>query len=129
MRFIRHRRALNEGDSTRKASVKASGCVCRALDPSSDHREKSLHLRSTSAKSANYAQAYISGNALIILDSPRSLLQTIYLEDERELETVQVDDESGRIATCARSTGYIYKPYGQDEGALKVGRHFLESLG
>ena len=73
---------------------------------------------------AYHIKAFVSGNALIILESPNSLLQTIYLAEDVQLEAVEVDVESGQIATCAGSTVYVYKPYGQDEGALKVGMRY-----
>ena len=45
---------------------------------------------------------------------------------------MQIDDDSGLIATCTKVGVKIYKPYGQDEGALKVGKRssedFTESL-
>lgn len=66
-------------------------------------------------------QAYISGNALIILDSPNNVLQTTYHEIEDDLIAVVLDDATGKIATCTNAIVHVYKPYGQDEGAVKVG--------
>ena len=63
---------------------------------------------------------YISGNALTILSGPRKLLQTIYLEESNPLDAVTFDKDTGNIATCSGSTVYLYRPYGRDEGALKV---------
>ncbi|KAF1957089.1 hypothetical protein CC80DRAFT_411478 [Byssothecium circinans] len=63
--------------------------------------------------------AYISGNALIILDSPSHVLQTTYIDEETELEAVALDENTGKLAVCSTHHIYIYKPYGQDEGAVK----------
>jgi hypothetical protein len=67
-----------------------------------------------------HLQAYISGNALILLSGPSNLLQTIYQDEASDLEAVTIDESSGKIATCTGSKVLVYKPYGQDEGALKV---------
>jgi hypothetical protein len=66
-------------------------------------------------------KAYISGNALVVLDGPDHILQTTYLELPDELVAVVFDELSGKIATASPSTVHIYKPYGRDEGALRVG--------
>ncbi|KAL8964077.1 MAG: hypothetical protein Q9183_004723, partial [Haloplaca sp. 2 TL-2023] len=63
---------------------------------------------------------YISGNALIILGGPRDLLQTIYVEESCALNAVAVDDVSGKIAAASSEGIYVYRPYGKDEGLLKV---------
>ncbi|KAF2635435.1 hypothetical protein P280DRAFT_473836 [Massarina eburnea CBS 473.64] len=63
--------------------------------------------------------AYISGNALVILESPSHVLQTTYIDEETALEAVALDENSGKIAVCSTRHIYIYKPYGQDEGAVK----------
>ena len=34
---------------------------------------------------------------------------------------IQFDEATGKIATCSNTNIYVYKPYGQDEGAVKVG--------
>ena len=67
-----------------------------------------------------YIKAYITGNALVILTAPNSILQTIYDENEEFLDAIAIDEVSGKIATCTGSTVRIYKPYGQGEDALKV---------
>lgn len=64
--------------------------------------------------------AYISGNALIILDRPNHVLQTIYIDEESELEAIALDEGTGKLAACSTQSIYIYQPYGQDEGAVKV---------
>jgi cytosine/adenosine deaminase-related metal-dependent hydrolase len=57
----------------------------------------------------------------VVLTGPDSILQTIYDDDDEELEAIAIDEASGKIATCARSNIRVYKPYGQGEDALKVG--------
>lgn len=54
---------------------------------------------------------YISGNALAILSDPETILQTIYDDDERTLESVAFDEYSGKIAACTGSTVRIYRPF------------------
>jgi hypothetical protein len=65
-------------------------------------------------------QAYISGNALVILDSPLHLSQTIYHNYLAPLDSVAIDGATGKIATCSKCSILIYKPYGQNDEALKV---------
>ena len=60
-------------------------------------------------------------NALIVLDRPNHVLQTIYIDEEFELEAVAIDQGTGKLAACSTRRIYIYRPYGQDEGAVKVG--------
>ncbi|KAG9184939.1 hypothetical protein G6011_11769 [Alternaria panax] len=62
---------------------------------------------------------YISGNALIVLDRPDHVLQTIYIDEEFELEAVAIDEGTGKLAAGSTRRIYIYRPYGQDEGAVK----------
>ncbi|KAI9681631.1 MAG: regulator of (H+)-ATPase in vacuolar membrane [Trizodia sp. TS-e1964] len=61
---------------------------------------------------------YISGNALVILGGADNVIQTIYQEGE-DLEAVAIDEATGKIATCAGSSIFLYRPYGWNEGALK----------
>jgi hypothetical protein len=68
-------------------------------------------------------QAYISGNAVIILKGPQEILQTIYVDEVDELEAVTIEEGSGRIAVCSQEQVYIYGPVGRDEGVLKVQPH------
>ncbi|KAI1674076.1 Rav1p-C domain containing protein [Pyrenophora tritici-repentis] len=63
--------------------------------------------------------AYVSGNALIVLDRPNHVLQTLYIDEETELEAVAIDQATGKLAVCSTQNIYIYRPYGQDEGAVK----------
>ncbi|USP81648.1 hypothetical protein yc1106_08922 [Curvularia clavata] len=63
--------------------------------------------------------AYISGNALIVLDRPNHVLQTIYIDEEFELEAIAIDEGTGKLAVCSTRQIYVYRPYGQDEGAVK----------
>jgi hypothetical protein len=65
-------------------------------------------------------QAYITGNAFVVLTKPDTILQTIYDDDDNPLEAIAIDEGSGKIATCAGSSIRIYRPYGQGEDALKV---------
>lgn len=80
-----------------------------------------LHLAHDYTQLMCYSQAYISGNALIILDRPTHVVQTIYIDDEFELEGVAIDEASGKLATCSTKSIYIFRPYGEDEGFVKVG--------
>lgn len=87
----------------------------------------SQHLCATSAESsglkhnfANDLQAYITGNAFVILTGHDSILQTIYDDDDDRLEAIAIDEASGKIATCTGSSVRVYKPYGHGEDALKV---------
>ncbi|CAG8949631.1 hypothetical protein HYFRA_00007865 [Hymenoscyphus fraxineus] len=63
--------------------------------------------------------AYITGNAFVVLTGPETILQTIYDDDEAELDAIAFDEASGKIATCVGGDVRIYRPYGQDEGVLK----------
>lgn len=65
-------------------------------------------------------QAYITGNAFVILIGHDTILQTIYDDDDSQLESIAIDEGSGKIATCSGSNIRVYKPYGQEEDALKV---------
>lgn len=74
----------------------------------------------TGSWSARHITVYITGNAFTILGSARTILQTIYDEDETPLEAVAVDENTGKVATCTRSKIRIYRPAGLDYNALKV---------
>ena len=63
---------------------------------------------------------YISGSALVILGGPHELIQTIYHDEHSELDAVAVDEATGKIAICSSKEVTIYKPYGREEGVLKV---------
>ncbi|RFU34559.1 hypothetical protein B7463_g1817, partial [Scytalidium lignicola] len=63
-------------------------------------------------------KGYISGNAFIILNGTDGIVQTVY-DDETQLTAIAIDEASGKIVTCAGSNVRVYKPYGQDENALK----------
>ena len=67
-----------------------------------------------------FLKVYISGKALVVLSGPRNLVQTIYVDECEELNAVVIDERSGNIAVCGSDEIYIYKPYGGDEGDLKV---------
>ncbi|KAL4977321.1 RAVE protein 1 C terminal-domain-containing protein [Aspergillus desertorum] len=62
---------------------------------------------------------YISGQALVILDGPHKLLQTIYVDDTEALEAVAIDGASGRIAVCGGPYAFVYEPYGTYGETLK----------
>jgi hypothetical protein len=36
------------------------------------------------------------------------------------LESVALDEGTGKLAACSTKNIYIYRPYGQDEGDVKV---------
>ncbi|KAJ9667643.1 regulator of (H+)-ATPase in vacuolar membrane [Coniosporium apollinis] len=63
--------------------------------------------------------AYVSGNALIVLDGPNHVLQTTYHTDPCHLVTVTFDEATGKLATCSTAEVHIYQPYGQEEGEVK----------
>ena len=63
--------------------------------------------------------AYISGSALVILAGSHVLLQTIYHDESESLDAVAIDEASGKIASCSGPTVHVYRPYGQEESALK----------
>lgn len=62
---------------------------------------------------------YISGNAIAILSDHQSLLQTIYDDDDQPLESVALDEVTGKIAVCTHTTVRIYKPFVHGDGDLK----------
>lgn len=47
----------------------------------------------------------------------------MYDEDASFLAAIAIDEATGKIATCTERNVRIYKPYGQNEGALKVSRY------
>ncbi|KAI0484638.1 RAVE protein 1 C terminal-domain-containing protein [Xylariaceae sp. FL0804] len=62
---------------------------------------------------------YVTGNALAILSDPDTLLQTIYDDDERNLEAVSFDECSGKVATCTDATVRVYRPLDGADDSLK----------
>ncbi|KAF4125954.1 RAVE protein 1 C terminal, partial [Geosmithia morbida] len=62
---------------------------------------------------------YITGNALTILRDPRTIIQTIYDDDETSLEAVAFDESTGKIACCTSTQIRVYKPLGLQESTLK----------
>ena len=56
----------------------------------------------------------------MILGGPHDVLQTVYHDEEEELIAIAIDEVSGRIAVCTERVLHVYRPYGQEEGALKV---------
>lgn len=80
------------------------------------------------ANARYYLQVYISGNGLMILGSPSDLIQTIYHEDRDALLAVTIDELTGKIATSTSTEVYVYRPYGKDEGLLKVSTTNLSAV-
>lgn len=72
---------------------------------------------------------YITGNAFTILSDPRTILQTIYDDDETPLEAIAFDESTGKIASCTSSQVRVYKPLGLQDNALKVGNSFGYLIG
>jgi hypothetical protein len=70
-------------------------------------------------------QAYVSGNAVVILKGPQDIVQTIYIDDVESLEAITIEETSGTIAVCGGKNVYIYKPFGREVDVLKV-RGFLQ---
>lgn len=66
-------------------------------------------------------QAYITGNAFAILSDHQTLLQTVYDDDESPLRAIAFDEASGKIATATDGHVRIYKPFGLEDDALRVG--------
>lgn len=73
---------------------------------------------------------YISGSALVILNGPKSLLQTIYHEDEAErgLEAVAYHQATGRIAAASKKSVYIYGLREEIKGTLRWTYEFKITL-
>ncbi|KAF7558372.1 hypothetical protein G7046_g5782 [Stylonectria norvegica] len=68
---------------------------------------------------ARQINTYITGSAFAILDGSRSVIQTIYDDDEQPLEAISIDEASGKIATCTSTKVRVYKPFGSRDDALK----------
>ncbi|PKS06869.1 hypothetical protein jhhlp_006945 [Lomentospora prolificans] len=54
--------------------------------------------------------AYITGSAFTILSDPRSVVQTIYDDDDHPLDSIALDETSGMIAVAAGQTIKLYQP-------------------
>ncbi|KAI9736645.1 MAG: regulator of (H+)-ATPase in vacuolar membrane [Cirrosporium novae-zelandiae] len=63
--------------------------------------------------------AYISGNALVILGGAHTLLQTIYHNEDEELQAIALDEDSGKFVVASQAQLYIYRPHGKEEGVLR----------
>ncbi|KAK2810108.1 hypothetical protein FQN50_003302 [Emmonsiellopsis sp. PD_5] len=64
--------------------------------------------------------AYISGHALVILSGAHKLLQTIYLDDtDATLETVVIDEPSGKIAVAGGADVFVLQPYTIGDDTVK----------
>ncbi|KAI1813485.1 RAVE protein 1 C terminal-domain-containing protein [Poronia punctata] len=81
--------------------------------------EASLQAISTGCWDGIRVIVYITGNALSILSDPNTLIQTIYDDDDRKLESVVFDESSGKIATCTDATVRVYRPLGHADDSLK----------
>ena len=70
------------------------------------------------------SQVYLTGNAFTVLTGPQTVVQTVYADSEDALEAVDIDEESGRIATCTRTQIAVYKPCDEDSrSSLQVRTH------
>lgn len=63
----------------------------------------------------------------MILDGQYNLVQTTYLDQCHALNAISIDRHTGKIAACSLEEAFVYRPYGQDEGALKVLHDFFSS--
>ncbi|KAK5997385.1 Regulator of V-ATPase in vacuolar membrane protein 1 [Cladobotryum mycophilum] len=66
-----------------------------------------------------HINAYISGNAFTILNGSRTIIQTVYDDNEQHLNAITIDEGTGKIATCTSTEVRVYKPLGLQEDALK----------
>ncbi|KAL1651809.1 regulator of (H+)-ATPase in vacuolar membrane [Didymella pomorum] len=64
-------------------------------------------------------QIIVRRNALIILDRPNHVVQTIYIDEESELEAVAVDEGTGKLAACSTRNIFVYQPYSVEYGVYK----------
>ncbi|TPX15221.1 uncharacterized protein E0L32_004779 [Thyridium curvatum] len=81
--------------------------------------ESRLQALATGLWGARRIIVYISGNAFAILSDHATLIQTVYDDADETLQAVAFDEASGKIATCTETSVRIYKPFGQDEDALR----------
>ncbi len=112
---------FHASSTTRQAPGQASSCCYGAMGRPTPCGTK---LQFAFTNRIHYAndpvKAYISGNALVILSGPHTLIQTLYNDQLLALEAVVIDEATGKIAICSLEEVYIFKPYGKKEGALKV---------
>ncbi|KAJ4153309.1 hypothetical protein LMH87_009801 [Akanthomyces muscarius] len=66
-----------------------------------------------------HVNAYITGSALTILDDPQKVVQTIYDDNDDELEAIAFDDASGKIAVCTTDSIRVYRPSARPEDPFK----------
>ena len=57
---------------------------------------------------------------MIIFSGPDNLVQTIYNDDCEALTAITIDEASGKIATASSREIHVYRPYGKEDGLLKV---------
>lgn len=86
-------------------------------------RHRTIHAPPDCETEFDTSQAYVSGNAVIILKGPQEILQTTHVDDVEELEAVTIEEGTGKLAVCSQEQVYIYGPIGRDEGVLKVQLH------
>lgn len=55
----------------------------------------------------------------MILGSPHELIQTIYIDEDLDLDAVAIDSATGKVAVSNADQTYVYKPYGKEENVLK----------
>ena len=67
-------------------------------------------------------KVYISGNSLVILGGPQDLIQTTFLDECDAFHAVSIDENSGKIAVSSSNQVHVFKPYGLEDGMLKVTR-------
>ncbi|EGX89210.1 WD repeat protein [Cordyceps militaris CM01] len=78
-----------------------------------------LQSLATGSWAKNHVNAYITGSALAILDDPHKVIQTVYDENDDELEAIAFDEASGKIAVCTTNSIRVYRPSARPEDPLK----------
>ncbi|CEJ87606.1 hypothetical protein VHEMI04463 [[Torrubiella] hemipterigena] len=66
-----------------------------------------------------HINAYITGAAFTVIDGSKSTIQTIYDESDDELESIAIDDATGKISVGTISVVRIYKPSSSPDDPLK----------
>lgn len=54
------------------------------------------------------------------MDDPQKVVQTIYDDNDDELEAIAFDDASGKIAVCTTDSIRVYRPSARPEDPFKV---------
>ena len=55
----------------------------------------------------------------MILGGPHELIQTIYIDEDLDLDAVAIDGATGKVAVSNADQIYVYKPFGKEENVLK----------